>query len=185
MNIGQLLDGLKATGKQHNTIIVLWGDHGWSFGEKQHWRKFALWQETTRMPFIGVAPGITAPGTSCDRTVDLMSVFPTLCELTELPLPEHVEGHSISSLLRDPKSEWRRPAITTHGYQNHAIRTEDWRYIRYADGSEELYDEAVDPYEWTNLAQQSQYASVRKELAAWLPTTSVAPLKKEQQRAKN
>ena len=185
MNIGRLLDGLKATGKQHNTIIVLWGDHGWSFGEKQHWRKFALWEETTRMPFIWVAPGITTPGTSCDRTVDLTSVFPTLCELTRLPLPEHVEGHSISSLLRDPKSEWRRPAITTHRYQNHAIRTEDWRYIRYADGSEELYDEAADPYEWTNLAQQSQYASVRKELAAWLPTTSVAPLKKEQQRAKN
>ncbi|MEZ6091656.1 MAG: sulfatase, partial [Pirellulaceae bacterium] len=170
MNIGRLLDALDASPHKKNTIVVLWGDHGWSFGEKQHWRKFALWEEPTRTPLIWVAPGVTSPGGVSDRTVDLMCVYPTLCELAGLPIPEHVQGKSVASLLRDPSAEWELPAITTHGYRNHAVRTPQWRYIRYADGGRELYDEVADPLEWTNVAEHPGNADVIKMLDAWLPT---------------
>jgi arylsulfatase A-like enzyme len=169
MNIGRLLDALEASPNKDNTIIVLWGDHGWSFGEKQHWRKFALWEETTRMPFIWVVPGVTSPGGQSTRPVDLMSVYPTLCSLAGVDRPGHVEGHDITSLLRDPAAAWEYPAITTHGRGNHAIRTETHRYIRYADGGEELYDDSKDPYEWTNLASNPEHAGLKAKLAQWLP----------------
>ncbi|MGY8674598.1 MAG: sulfatase, partial [Verrucomicrobiia bacterium] len=118
MNVGRLLDALEASPNKDNTIIVLWGDHGWSFGEKQHWRKFALWEETTRMPFIWVAPGVTTAGTSSTRPVDLMSVYPTLCALTGIAKPDHVVGHNILPLLKNPNAAWKYPAITTHGRGN-------------------------------------------------------------------
>ena len=169
MNIGRLLDALEKSPERDNTIIVFWGDHGWSFGEKNHWRKFALWEEPTRAPFIVVAPGLTKAGGVSTRPVDFMCIYPTLCELAGLPVPRHVEGTSIVPLLRDPKAAWDKPAITTHGFKNHAVRTEQWRYIRYADGGEELYDERKDPYEWTNLAAKAEFAAIKVELAKWLP----------------
>ncbi len=169
MNIGRLLDAFDQSPQRDNTIIVFWGDHGWSLGEKDHWRKFALWEEPTRAPFIVVAPGVTKPGGVSDRPVDFMCIYPTLCELAGLPVPKHVEGPSIVSLLRNPKAAWDRPAITTHGFKNHTVRTEHWRYIRYADGGEELYDETKDQYEWTNLAQKPEFAATKAELAKWLP----------------
>jgi arylsulfatase A-like enzyme len=169
MNVGRLLDALEASPNKDNTIIVLWGDHGWSFGEKQHWRKFALWEETTRMPFIWVAPGVTTAGTSSTRPVDLMSVYPTLCALTGIAKPDHVVGHNILPLLKNPNAAWKYPAITTHGRGNHAIRTETHRYIRYADGGEELYAVQADPYEWNNLAKKPETSKLRKQLAQWLP----------------
>jgi arylsulfatase A-like enzyme len=169
MNVGRLLDALEASPNKDNTIIVLWGDHGWSFGEKQHWRKFALWEETTRMPFIWVAPGVTTAGTSSTRPVDLMSVYPTLCALTGIAKSDHVVGHNILPLLKNPNAAWKYPAITTHGRGNHAIRTETHRYIRYADGGEELYAVQADPYEWNNLAKKPETSKLRKKLAQWLP----------------
>lgn len=169
MNVGRLLDALEKSPERDNTIVVFWGDHGWSFGEKNHWRKFALWEEPTRAPFIVVAPGLTKAGGVSTRPVDFMCIYPTLCELAGLPVPKHVEGTSIVPLLRDPKAAWNKPAITTHGFKNHAVRTEQWRYIRYADGGEELYDEKNDPYEWTNLAGKVEFAATKAELAKWLP----------------
>ena len=169
MNVGRLLDALAKSPQRDNTIVVFWGDHGWSLGEKSHWRKFALWEEPTRAPFIVVAPGVTKPGGVSTRTVDFMSIYPTLCELAGIPVPAHVEGSSILSLLRDPQAPWSQPAITTHGFQNHTVRTEQWRYIRYADGGEELYDETADPYEWTNLAKNPAFATTKADLAKWLP----------------
>jgi arylsulfatase A-like enzyme len=171
--IGRLLDGFDKSPSKDNTVVILWSDHGWHLGEKQHWRKFALWEEATRAPFLIAAPGVTKPGTICDRTIDYMSIYPTLCELAGIPIPKHVEGVSIKPLLVDPKTRWDRPAITTHGYQNHAVRTEAYRYIHYANGDEELYDEKADPLEWKNLAADSNYASVKKELAQWLPKVNV------------
>jgi arylsulfatase A-like enzyme len=169
MNVGRLLDALESSPHKDNTIIVLWGDHGWSFGEKKHWRKFALWEEPTRVPFIWVAPGVTKAGTSSQRTVDLMSVYPTLCTLASLPKPSHVSGHDITSLLKQPSAEWSFPAITTHGRGNHSVRTETHRYIRYANGEEELYDSVNDPYEWTNLASRPESLETKAQLAKWLP----------------
>ena len=148
---------------------MFWSDHGWSFGEKEHWRKFALWEEPTRMPLIWVVPGVTTPGGVCRRTVDLMHVYPTLCDLTAIATPRHVEGKSIATLLADPAAEWKLPAITTHGYENHTVRTESWRYIRYAGGDEELYNKKVDPYEWNNVEAKPEHVAIKKRLAKWLP----------------
>jgi arylsulfatase A-like enzyme len=180
--VGRLLDALEKSPERDRTIVVLWGDHGWHLGEKHHWRKFALWEEATRAPFIWIVPGVTSPDTRCDRTVDFMSIYPTLCDLCGIDTPEHVQGQSIRALLVDPKATWEQPAVTTHGRNNHAVRTEGWRYIRYADGGEELYDETNDPYEWTNLASDPKHAARKSELAAMLPAENVPEAADAQQK---
>jgi arylsulfatase A-like enzyme len=167
--VGRVLDGLEKSAYREKTIIAFWGDHGWHLGEKAHWRKFALWEEATRAPFIWVAPGVIKGGGVCARPVDFMSVYPTLLDLCGIAKPPHVTAESIRPLLSDPKGPWSKPAITTFKRNNHAIRAERWRYIRYADGGEELYDHHADPYEWTNIAAQAEYAATKAELAKWLP----------------
>ena len=169
MNVGRLLDALESGPNKDNTIIVLWSDHGWSLGEKQHWRKFALWEEPTRTVLIWSVPGMTKGGQFCDRTVDHMNIYPTLCDLAGLPKPKHLDGHSMVPLLKDPKAEWKHPAITTHGFENHAVRKDHWRLIQYKDGSHELYDHREDPYEYTNLAKDPEHAEVIKALQKYLP----------------
>lgn len=168
--VGRLLDAYEKSPHKENTIIVFWSDHGWHLGEKEHWRKFALWEEATRMPFIWVAPGVVKPGGVCDRTVDLMCVYPTLCSLCGIERPRHVEGEDIRRLLTDPKAAWDKPAVTTYLRNNHAVRTDRWRYIHYANGDEELYDHNADAYERNNLAKDEKFANVKKELAKSLPT---------------
>jgi len=167
--IGRLLDALDKSPYAEQTIIVLWTDHGWHLGEKLHWRKFTLWEEAGRVPMVFVVPGLTTPGTKCDRTVSLLDIYPTLADLCGLPVGKHLEGRSLKPLLADPAAEWDRPVITTHGRNNHSVRSQRWRYIRYSDGTEELYDHQSDPMEWTNLAGQAKYAEVKKEMAGWLP----------------
>jgi arylsulfatase A-like enzyme len=170
--VGKVLDAYDKSPERDNTIIVCWGDHGWHLGEKEHWRKFTLWEEATRAPLIWVVPGVTKPGTRCDRTVDFMSIYPTLCELAGLPIPKHVEGVSIKPLLVGPNTTWDRPALTTYHFQNHAVRTEQWRYIRYANGDEELYDEVNDPLEHKNLAKLPEHAALKEKLAKHFPTVN-------------
>jgi arylsulfatase A-like enzyme len=172
--VGRLIDGFDQSAYKDNTIICLWSDHGWQLGEKQHWRKFALWEEATRAPYLWVVPGVTKAGDVCHRTVDYMQIYPTLCDLAGLPTPKHVQGVSIRGLLENPDATWDQPAVTTWLYQNHAVRTEDWRYIRYADGGEELYHNAADPLEWTNLANRPEHARIKADLAKWLPKENVA-----------
>ncbi len=169
MNVGRVLDALDKSQYRDNTIICFFGDHGWHLGEKQHWRKFALWEEATRAPFIWVVPGVTRPGTTCTATVDFMCIYPTLSQLCGLPIPTHIQGASIQPLLANPQSEWKTPALTTYLFNNHAIRSDLWRYIRYNNGDEELYDETKDPYEWTNLGSDPKLASVRQDLSAQMP----------------
>jgi iduronate 2-sulfatase len=169
MNVGRLLDALDRSEYKDNTVICFWGDHGWHLGEKEHWRKFALWEEATRAPLIWVAPGVTKAGGMCERPVDFMSIYPTLTDLCGIPTPKHVEGPSIRPLLANPASTWDKPALTTFGRGNHGVRTETWRYIRYANGDEELYDHSKDPNEWKNLAGNPELASKKAELARWLP----------------
>jgi arylsulfatase A-like enzyme len=170
--IGRLVDALDKSPSKDNTIVILWGDHGWHLGEKQHWRKFTLWEEATRAPLMFVAPGVTRPGGVCKRTVDFMGIYPTVCDLAGLPVPEHVQGSSLKPLLANPEAAWDRPALTTYMFGNHAVRSAKWRYIRYNDGSEELYDEEKDPMEWTNLAARPELAAVKAELARFLPATN-------------
>ena len=183
--VGRLLDGLEASPYRDNTIVVLWSDHGWSLGEKSHWRKFALWEEPTRTVFAWRVPGMTHPGGMCGRAVDFTCIYPTLCELTGQPLPSHLEGHSIVPLLKNPQAAWDFPAITTQGFKNHAVRSEGWRYIRYANGDEELYDDAHDPFEYTNLANKKEYQKQKAELAKWLPKKDAPNLPRRRGAKKN
>jgi arylsulfatase A-like enzyme len=176
--IGRLLTALDASEHRDNTIVILLGDHGWHFGEKEHWRKFALWEEATRAPYIWVVPGVTKPGTISTRPVDFSSLYPTLTDLAGISKPAHVEGESIRKLLEDPAAEWKGHALSTWLQGNHSIRTEHWRYTRYADGSEELYDHRKDPYEWTNLAGDASLTPVKRELAGLLPAKNVPGLSK-------
>jgi arylsulfatase A-like enzyme len=169
--VGRLLDALDRSPHRDNTVVVLFSDHGWHLGEKEHWRKFALWEEATRVPLIWIAPGVTPAGGICVRAVDLMHLFPTLMDLCGLPVPEHVGDPSIRPLLADPKAPWARPALTTWLRANHAVRTERWRYIRYAGGGEELYDHDVDPDEWTNLAADPAHTALKAELAKSFPVS--------------
>ncbi|MBX3412047.1 MAG: sulfatase [Pirellulales bacterium] len=170
--IGRVLEALETSPHARNTIVVLWGDHGWHLGEKEHWRKFALWEEATRVPLFISVPGITTPGARCERTVSLIDLYPTLIELCGLPPRETLAGRSIAPLLAEPSAEWEHPVLTTHGRDNHAVRDERWRYIRYSDGSEELYDHAADPREWKNLAQEPRWAEVKSQLARHLPAVN-------------
>lgn len=172
--IGRLLDALEKSEYASNTIIVLFGDHGWHLGEKEHWRKFALWEEAARVPFIVSVPGVSKPNSVSERTVNLLDIYPTLVDLCGLPDKQELEGNSLAPLLRNPKAVWKYPSVTTHGKNNHAVRSERWRYIRYEDGSEELYDHDKDPQEWHNLASEAAYASVKTDLAKWLPKVNAA-----------
>ncbi|QDT29764.1 sulfatase [Gimesia panareensis] len=169
VQVGRVLDALDASPYAKNTIVVLWGDHGWHLGEKHHWRKFSLWEEATRAPLMMVVPGVTQVGTRCDQAVDFMNIYPTLCELCDLPRGDHLDGISMVSLLKDPSQTWERPALTTHGRLNHAVRDNRYRLIRYQNGDEELYDHSQDPMEWKNLADDPRYADIKQKLAKWFP----------------
>ena len=176
--IGRVLDSLDRSIHARKTIVVLWGDHGWHLGEKEHWRKHALWEVSTRTPLIFLVPGGAAKGQLCQRPVSLIDIYPTLVELCGLPQRPGMDGQSLKPLLEDPDREWERPVVTTFGFRNHAIRTERWRYIQYSDGGQELYDHEADPNEWSNLASLPRYSSLKSQLAKWLPVTNVKPATK-------
>lgn len=180
VQIGRVLDAYEASPHKDNTIICLWGDHGWHLGEKEHWRKFALWEEAARAPLMWVVPGVTTNGTICTRPVDFMSIYPTLCALTGVPKPDWVEGDVITPLLKDPSAKWDGVGVTTFHLNNHSVRDERWRFIRYADGGEELYDHDNDPYEWTNLANNPDFYAVKDRLGARMPTTNVPEMPNEE-----
>jgi choline-sulfatase len=165
--VGRVLETLKEGGHEKDTIVVLWSDHGWHLGEKGITGKNTLWERSTRVPLVFAGPGCGAG--RCRRPAELLDLYPTLAELAGLPGKNGLEGHSLMPQLKDANAARKWPAITTHNQNNHAVRTERWRYIRYADGSEELYDEERDPNEWTDLAKDPKHAETIKELAGWLP----------------
>ena len=116
-----------------------------------------------------VAPGVGKPNSRTNKPVDFMSIYPTLCDLAGIPIPRHVGGPSLRPLIENPNASWDHLAVTTHGRGNHGVRSERYRYIRYADGSEELYDHQADPMEWTNLAALGKHDAVKRELARAIP----------------
>jgi choline-sulfatase len=172
--IGRLLDALNETGLADNTIVVVWGDHGWHLGEKAITGKNSLWDRGTKVPLIFAGPGIT-PGQRCSQPAELLDIYPTLVELAGLPARTDLEGLSLVPQLSNAATRRERPAITSHNPGNHGIRSERWRYIRYADGSEELYDLQNDPQEWHNLAGQPELAAVIAEHRRWLPVSDRPP----------
>lgn len=167
--LGRLIDAFDRSPRARDTHIVLWSDHGWHLGEKLHWRKFSLWEESTRNVLLAVAPGVTQPGTRCASPVSLIDLYPTLNELCGLPARKELEGRSLMPLLRQPSPGWDTPALCTYFRNNHSLRSGRWRYTRYSDGGEELYDHREDPMEWTNLAGRPEMITVKRELAKWLP----------------
>ena len=168
--IGRLLQALDESAYADNTVIVLLSDHGMQLGEKENWGKETLWERSTHVPFIFSFPGgeNTVP---IDRPVELVSLFPTLVELCGLRQPVEVDfdGPSLLPLIENPESCWDHPAITSLSDNAHTVRTDRWRYIRYADGSEELYDHENDPNEWANLAVDESHKAKLVELASLLP----------------
>ena len=173
-NIGRLLDALENSGHADNTVIVVWSDHGYHQGEKRSFRKFSLWEESTRVPFILYDPRQSKSG-ECSEAVSLINVYRTLCDLADVDPPAYVDGQSLVPQMHDPQLPIETPAITTWGRGNYSVRDDRWRYTRYFDGSEELYDHAEDPQEWKNLADDPAATAQVKRLAKFVPSQE-APL---------
>jgi arylsulfatase A-like enzyme len=175
--LGRVLDELEKSPARDNTIVVLWSDHGWHLGEKEHWQKFTGWRVCTRVPLIlrvpKGAPGLpegTPAGSICDAPVSLVDLYSTLTDLCGLPQKSGISSRSLKPLLRDPNSEWPYVAIThLDNPQNYALSSDRFRYIHYQSGDEELYDIKTDPHEWTNLANNSEYLTQLEELRAFVP----------------
>jgi arylsulfatase A-like enzyme len=173
--VGRLLDALDATGRAKETVVVFWSDHGWHLGEKGITGKNTLWEQSTRVPLIVAGPGVSA-GATCARPVELLDLYPTLSELCGLPPRGGLDGHSLVPLLKDANAPRPWPAITTHNRGNHSVRSERWRYIRYADGTEELYDHRNDPHEWKNLAFDPRLNEVKRNHSSWLAVREAPPV---------
>jgi arylsulfatase A-like enzyme len=167
--IGLILDALDQGPHADNTIVVLLGDNGHHYGEKLHWGKQTLWEESTHIPLIiSHPPGNVLEG-RCLQPVSLIDLYPTLVEMCGLPSRPELEGVSLCPLLKDPNATWKIPAIVTYLPNNHCVRYGRWSYIRYHDGSEELYDIRNDRLQWYNLARGPRRRHVKQELARFLP----------------
>jgi len=173
--VGRLLDALAASEYSANTVIVLWSDHGFHFGEKNHFHKFTLWERATRIPFIFAGPNVAQPGATTSRPVSLLDIYPTLIDLCGLPAKSDLEGVSLMPQLKDPAAPRREPALMELHPGDFAVRTERWRYIRYRAGDEELYDHDSDPNEWFNLAGDPQYRQLKADLAKCIPAKVTPP----------
>jgi arylsulfatase A-like enzyme len=179
--LGKILDALEQSPYANNTIILFTSDHGFHLGEKNYNFKLSNWEESTRIPFILVAPGISKTGTQCDHPISLIDVYSTLVDLCGLPKNPNaggnnypLDGHSLRPFLVDPENgTWDGPlaALTViynqkkEGYIYHySIRSERWRYTLYSNNAEELYDHAKDPHEWYNMAEKVEYTRIKKKL---------------------
>jgi len=155
--VGRVLKALDNSAYKDNTIVVLYSDHGFELGEKERWAKRSLWENSTRVPMIIIAPGVEG-GRVCNKPVELLDIYPTLLDLTGAKADPKLEGQSLVPLLKDVKADWPHPARTSFGPGNVAICTDGYRYIHYHDGSEEFYDHASDPHELKNLIDDKAYA---------------------------
>lgn len=182
--VGTVIDALNRGPHAKNTLVVLWSDHGFHLGEKQHWAKRTLWEESTRVPLIFAGRDIHA-GQTCDQPVSLIDIYPTLMDRCGLNETLALDGISLTPQLENPESPRKQPAIISSFEGNHAVRSRDWRYIRYRDGSEELYDHRNDQNEFQNLAGNSDFESIRKNLATFLPVNPASEVKPEASREFN
>ena len=174
--MGRVLDALEASPYADNTIVVLWSDHGYHHGEKGDWGKHTLWERTSNVPFIWAGPGI-AQGQKTDVTVSLIDIYPTFVEQCNLEPPlQHLEGQSLAKTLADPDNAKDHSVLLPYLQPGeYAVINRQWRYIRYGDDGEELYDVQADPHEWVNLAHDPGYAERIRELRRVAPKTFAAP----------
>ena len=169
-NLGRVLSALENSSYSKNTIVVLWSDNGFHLGEKHHFAKQALWEQSTKVLLMIHVPGMTEKAGSRDQTVSLLDIYPTLVDLCNLSQPsQELDGISLLPIIKDKDFNREHPAITYYKYGSVSIRTKDWRYIRYYDGSVELYNEIEDPYEHNNLGGNPDYQKVISEIEQWLP----------------
>ena len=168
--IGVLMHGLESSPYADNTIVFLWGDHGWHLGEKQKYGKTQLWNEATRVPLMVKVPGLTPLNKKCDGVVNLIDMYPTLIDLCGLPPNPSNDGRSFASLIRNPDMTWNEPTLTTDRYKAHRIYDGRFSYINVeTTGTEELYDHVKDPMEYNNLILNPEYKGVKERLHAYLP----------------
>ena len=182
--VGIVLEALNSSPHADNTLIVLWSDHGFHLGEKQHWAKRTLWEESTRVPLLFAGRGIK-PGKACAEPASLIDIYPTLVELCKLPENPHLEGLSIVPQLNNPATPRDRPAITSSYFGNHSVRSRDWRLIVYSDGAEELYNHRNDPDEFHNLAGKPTHKAIRDQLTRWLPKKAAPESKARSERSRS
>ena len=188
--LGRMLDGLEEMGLADDTIVVLWGDHGYKLGEHNGWTKQTNYNVDTRVPLIVRAPGVGRPGRDCGRLTELVDLYPSLCDLAGIEVPSLMEGTSFKPLLRDPERPWktaafsqyhRRPNVSPDGkrYMGYSMVTERWHYVEWRAwdnesktagdlAAVELYDNAADPDENVNVAVQPENAALLVRLAEQL-----------------
>jgi iduronate 2-sulfatase len=170
--LGRVLDALENSTYANNTILVLWSDHGYRLGEKGTFAKHALWETATKAPLMFAGPNLPK-GKKIDVPVEMLSIYPTLLEASGLPAYSRNEGKSLVSLMNKDEGIVDASALTTYGMNNHAVRTNQFRYIQYEDGTQELYDHNKDPNEWTNIVGKPEYKDKIEELKKLLPTKNV------------
>jgi Arylsulfatase A and related enzymes len=173
--VGQILEFLETSPYAKNTVVVFWSDNGWHLGEKRHVHKSTLWQRSTHVPLIIAGPPVRENGQARPQPVSLLDLYPTLVDLCGLPANRSNEGVSLKPLLESHRAA-HDPVVTTYWPGNHSVRDERWRYTKYADGGEELFDEAGDKNEFHNLAGNPSYGAIKQRLARYMPASSAAPV---------
>lgn len=176
--IGRVLDALDNGPNHGDTIVIFAGDNGFNTGEKDHWLKFALWEQTCRVPFAIAVPNM--PVQKVMTPVSLIDIYPTLLSLCGLKPPEThtLDGVDLTGVLSGSRKDRGEPVLSTYGQGNHSLRDDRFRYIRYRNGDEEFYDDENDPYEWRNLANDPAYDIYKAALAKSLPKIEAPGLNK-------
>ncbi len=177
--LGRVLDALEASPYKKNTIVVFWSDQGFHHGEKMHWGKHTLWQRTSHVPFIWAGKGIPK-NQKVNSTVSLIDLYPTFIDLCGLPQPRNLEGISLASVLKKPSTAVDRNVLLPSNERgSYAVINNNWRYISYFDGGEELYNVKEDPNEWSNLATNEKYREVMQEMRKSAPLAFAPPVTKK------
>ena len=182
LRLGRLLDELDRLELTDNTVVVLWGDHGWKLGEHRSWCKMTNFEIDTRVPLLVRVPGARENGKRCSRLVEFVDIYPTLCEVAGLPVPDHLEGTSFAPLLDDRQRPWKSAVFSQFlregkwvapdgiEYMGYAVRTPRYRYVQWHNwetkelAASELYDHQADPQENRNIVDLPQHRGIVGEL---------------------
>ncbi|MHC4179035.1 MAG: sulfatase/phosphatase domain-containing protein, partial [Planctomycetota bacterium] len=191
--LGKLMKGLSGLDLKDDTIVVVWGDHGWKLGEHGSWCKQTNYDIDVRVPLMIRVPDQRSPGVRCERLVELVDLFPTLCDVAEVPIPATMEGVSLKPLLKDPDKKWK-PAAFSQFHRNPRVTPDEKRYMGYSMitsryhyiewyfwdhesgiagdlAAVELYDQQSDPEENTNIAADEANKDLAEDLSALLKRT--------------